>query len=78
MWADSILTVLNTPAALAVAVPVLELVLRLTKTAKPVSILTPVKYACVSVSSVLVWVASVLDVVITTANAVKPPETKIP
>ncbi len=78
MWADAIIAVLQSPAALGIAVPIVELVLRMTKTTKPVSLLTPIKYACVSIATALNWVGVVLDVVITTANNVKPPEIKAP
>ncbi len=79
MWADAILAVISTPTAMAIAVPVLELILRVTKTKNPQSVLVPVKYACFSLAKILAWTGAIMEVMITTGNNVKPPtEEKAP
>ncbi len=81
MWADHILQVISTPAFVTSAIAVLEFTMRLWPTSKAWSLLVPVKYACLSVASVLTFVGVVTDALIVNGQVTKPAETatiKIP
>jgi hypothetical protein len=71
MWADNVLSIINTPAAGMITISSIELAVRIFPTAKAWSLLIPVKYACVSVAAILTWTSGVLDAVIIAGNNVK-------
>ena len=61
IWADSILAWLHnlSPSALAAALMVIELVLRLIPSQKSLSVLVPVNYALKSIGQMLAWLSGI-------------------
>lgn len=71
-YLDSVLVFLASSGGIvAVGVIVFETALRVIPTAKPLSILIPVKYLVVGIKKISEWVDGVLDKLIEAANRVK-------